>query len=192
MKDEFQSALERVTDALERTNTTYAVVGSVAGMFHGLSRSTRNIDLVVSLDPESIPKLVDALKPQMYLDEDLALEALRRGSSFNLIDLDSTFKIDVFPIKPRAYDRAAFARRYADTLEGSDRTTFVLCVEDVVLSKLEWFELTERSSERQWGDILELLKLNGLSMDLGYARRWARELNLEGLLDQALHQAGMT
>jgi hypothetical protein len=45
-------------------------------------------------------------------------------------------------------------------------------------------------SERQWRDILGVLKTRAGELDLGYLRQWAGELKVSDLLDLALKEAG--
>lgn len=61
--------------------------------------------------------------------------------------------------------------------------------EDVILSKLEWFQMGGRVSTRQWGDILGVLRVQQQHLDLAYLRHWANELHLTDLLTQALQEA---
>jgi hypothetical protein len=58
-----------------------------------------------------------------------------------------------------------------------------------VLSKLEWYEKGGRTSERQWRDVLGILKVQRGRLDLDYLRSWATELAITDLLDQALLDA---
>jgi hypothetical protein len=58
--------------------------------------------------------------------------------------------------------------------------------EDVVLSKLEWYDAGGRVSERQWGDMAGLLRIHRGALDLPYLRRWAAELRVSDLLERAL------
>jgi len=62
--------------------------------------------------------------------------------------------------------------------------------EDTVLAKLEWFRLGGEVSDRQWRDVLGVLKVQGERLDLVYLRRWAAALRIADLLEQALAQTG--
>jgi len=66
----------------------------------------------------------------------------------------------------------------------------VASAEDMILQKLEWFQSGGGVSERQWEDVIGMLKVQTGNLDLGYLRRWAAELRLEGLLDRALEDVG--
>ena len=54
---------------------------------------------------------------------------------------------------------------------------------------LRWYVLGNRVSERQWLDVLGVLKVQGDSIDREYLTRWARLLDLDELLEEALSQA---
>lgn len=50
----------------------------------------------------------------------------------------------------------------------------------------------ERSSARQWNDILGILGQQGASLDLVYLRHWADVLRVRDLLELALTEVGFT
>ena len=58
--------------------------------------------------------------------------------------------------------------------------------EDVVLAKLEWFRLGGEVSERQWRDILGVLKTQRDSLDIAYLQHWAKALAVADLLERTL------
>jgi hypothetical protein len=60
--------------------------------------------------------------------------------------------------------------------------------EDIILNKLEWFRLGGEVSDRQWGDILGVMRVQGESLDMKYLRAWAKKLALSDLLEKALSQ----
>jgi hypothetical protein len=62
--------------------------------------------------------------------------------------------------------------------------------EDTVLAKLEWYRLGGEVSERQWRDVLGVLRARGSQLDLEYMRKWAGELHVGDLLERGLQEAG--
>jgi hypothetical protein len=185
-------ALTPVVGALEDLGVPYQVGGSVASSVHGVGRATMDVDLVADLDESHVDRFADALANDYYVDSEMIREALRDRSSFNLIHERTMFKVDIFVPKNRSYDREALARRTPDRLDESPdaREVFVATPEDVVLAKLEWFDRGGRTSERQWGDILGILRVQGDAIDFAYLRRWADELGLRALLDRAQGELG--
>jgi hypothetical protein len=55
-----------------------------------------------------------------------------------------------------------------------------------ILAKLEWYRLGGELSERQWRDILGVLKTRAGTLDVSYLRKWADELKVNNLLERAL------
>jgi hypothetical protein len=63
--------------------------------------------------------------------------------------------------------------------------------EGTILNKLEWYRMGGEVSDRQWNDILGVLKVQGTSLDMVYLQRWAANLNVTDLLERALVDAGL-
>ena len=67
----------------------------------------------------------------------------------------------------------------------------VYTAEDIILQKLVWYNSANRISERQWLDILGVLKLQAGKLDQTYLSYWATQLSLSELLQQAQSEAGL-
>ncbi len=78
----------------------------------------------------------------------------------------------------------ALRRRLEDAPGGPEVS--VEAPEDVILNKLRWYDLGGRVSERQWGDLIGVLRVNASDLDHAYLQRWARSLGLAELLMRAL------
>lgn len=65
----------------------------------------------------------------------------------------------------------------------------MLSPEDVILQKLRWYDAGQRISERQWRDVLGVLKVRAGTLDEGYLRQQAADAGLGELLEQALDDA---
>lgn len=162
------AALRPLVDVLNRLSIPYQVGGSVASSALGLPRSTLDVDVVCALTLSHVDTLVRELEATYYIDSDMIIDAIGRRASFNLIHLETMLKVDVFLPKARAFDREAFARhveRALDDTEGSPM--FRLSTpEDIVLHKLEWYRLGNEISERQWTDILGVIRVQGDGLDM--------------------------
>jgi hypothetical protein len=181
--------LRRVVECLDEIGVPFFVAGSVASVLHGETRTTQDADLVVDLEEHQVAPLVQALKPEFYVDEAAVREAVRRRSSCNAIHLDSAFKIDLFVRRDRPHSREEMARRERINIAGV--SVPVATAEDCVLTKLEWYEKGGRVSDRQWRDILGVLKTRRDAMDTAYLRRWAGDLGVGESLERALADAGL-
>jgi hypothetical protein len=185
-------ALGPVVDALEGLGVAYYVGGSLASSTHGVARSSIDADVVVELGPDHVAPLVRALGTAYYLSEDRIKAAVQARRSFNLIHLETMFKVDVFVAKERPFDRQVFARARSETLEDAPeaRRFLVASPEDTILAKLEWFRAGGEVSERQWVDVVGVLKTGGDGLDRAYLRRWASSIGVEDLLERAVLDAG--
>ncbi len=179
-----------VTTVLEEMGVPYLVGGSLASITHGMVRNTVDADLVADIQPEQIGPFVQALQDEFYVDPLSIADAIQHRSSFNLIHLDTMFKVDLFLPKDRSFDRVQLERRGREVIvEDPERTAWVASAEDIILAKLEWFRMGGEVSERQWRDVLGVLKTQGERIDVEYLHKWAAELNVSDLLEQALIEA---
>ncbi|MCA9793218.1 MAG: hypothetical protein KC910_15520, partial [Candidatus Eremiobacteraeota bacterium] len=99
-----------VTRVLEALAIPYVIGGSYASSLHGEPRSTRDCDLVVELVQGHLDGFCQALEDTFYLSRAAIEEALARKSAFNLIHLQTGFKIDIFVSTGRRFDRERMAR----------------------------------------------------------------------------------
>jgi len=131
-----------------------------------------------------------ALGADFYTPGAAAVEqAIERRSSFNLIHLRTMFKIDIFPAGSRAFDRRQLARRIGQPIDSRpDEKLWILSAEDTILAKLDWFRRGGEVSERQWRDVLGVMKAQSSGLDVAYLRQMAGELRVEDLLARALEE----
>ena len=186
-----RASLEVIT-VLEDLDIPYLVGGSLASSFHGTPRSTNDADLVADLRLATVPHFAAALEADFYLDRDRIRDAVRRRSSFNVIYLETMFKVDVFVPKDDPLAREQMRRRQRVVVDAeSGRAIDVAAPEDTVLQKIAWYRLGGGGSQRQWDDILGVLKVQRGELDREYLERWAIHLNVSDLLQQAFQDAGM-
>lgn len=182
----FQIAFQ-VIQVLEDLAIPYHVGGSFASSVHGFPRQTRDLDLAVDLPASAVPSLISRLEGDFYLDAERIRHAIRRGSSFNLVHLTTGFKVDVFVVGQEAFGRSELARAAPQRLAAdSPRDVLVKSPEDTLLRKLQWYRLGGETSDRQWTDILGIIRTQKDRLDLTYLRSWAGALEVEDLLERAL------
>lgn len=184
-------ALE-VARALERLGVPYLVGGSVASSLYGIPRSTQDVDLLADLRDQHVEPLVAALGDRFYVDSERVRQAVERRSSFNVIQLATMFKVDLFVLEDDPLSQAEMARRRRVRVgDGPDEHLEVASAEDTVLQKLLWYRLGSGLSDRQWGDLVGILKVQRGRLDLAYLERWAREADVVDLLHRAFTDAGV-
>ena len=184
------AALGPLVQTLDRLEVRYYLAGSIASSAHGIARASLDADVVVFLGPQHLDPLVASLAEQYYIPVERLRSAVERRSSCNFIHLDTMFKIDLFMSKGRPFDLEAASRAQPRTLdEGPGAATFpVASPEDTVLAKLEWFRAGGETSERQWWNILGVLRVTAHA-DLASLGRWATRLSVDNLLRRALIDA---
>lgn len=184
------SAMAPLLSEFERLGIAYYVGGSMASSLHGKPRLTLDVDIVADVRFNHVAPLVAALKAFYYIDAGMIQEAIRRRSCFNLIHGATSFKVDVFVLKDRQYDRAALQRAQRRPMPGATPSLSLpfASPEDTVLAKLEWYRLGDEVSEQQWRDLMTVLKVQGSRIDRAYMEKWAAELGVADLLARACHQ----
>lgn len=179
------------TRILNDLSVPYAIGGSLASALHGVVRATMDADIIAAMQPHHAAPFYKALGDGFYADEDVIRQAVDRRESFNLIHLESMFKIDIFVAKPRPLDRAQLERRQRHILiESPEQAAYVTSAEDTILAKLAWYRLGDETSERQWRDILGILQVQHQHLDTAYLHQLATEIDLTDLLTRAMKQAG--
>lgn len=132
--------------------------------------------------------MTEALGRRFYVpDVPTLADAIERRRSFNLIHFDTMFKVDIFPTQDRPFDRQQIRRRVQGSLDQeSDQSVWLLSPEDVVLAKLDWFRQGGEVSERQWRDVLDVMRTQQSTLDWDYLREWAGSLTVLDLLELAI------
>lgn len=182
----------KVADAFDVAGIRYFLGGSVASALYGEARSTRDIDFVAAMFPPQAGPFLAALGDQFYAEPQSIAEAIALRRCFNVIHLDTMVKADIFVFKADAFGRSQFARRSARQLSAGDPSLIhVASAEDTILAKLRWYRESGGVSDRQWNDVLGVLKVQGATLDRAYLDEWARELGLTDLLRRAVDEAGL-
>ena len=173
-----------VVDVFDALAIPYFVGGSLAAALHGIARATLDVDLVANLRLDQVDDLAQMLTGAFYADAEMMRDAVHWQSSFNLIHLKTMFKVDVFVRGTLPFDRSQFDRRVLYRLSDSPpRSAYVASPEDNILAKLSWYRLGNEVSDRQWQDIISVVKIQGDRLDVSYLRQWARLLGVADLLE---------
>src|SRR5581483_2101119 len=190
MQNEPVEVTLKVTDVFEKLGIPYLIGGSLASTLYGMVRTTQDSDIVAEMRAEHLQPFVAALQDEFYVDDEMIAEAIQRRSSFNIIHRETMFKVDVFIPRPRPFLESQFARAQRQTFTfETEIGAKIASPEDIILSKLEWYRMGGEVSDRQWRDILGVLKVRAGELDLAYLRKWANELKVGDLLERALKEA---
>lgn len=175
----------------ENLNIDYYIGGSVASSIWGENRATLNLDLVADLKTAQIPIFLQAIQTDFYVSETAIYEAINNQSSFNLIHFQTNEKIDIFIHSGQPLAQIERQRRQQITVDADGKQIYLATAEDIILQKLIWYELSNRIGDRQWRDILGVLKVQARQLDFAYLQQWAAHENLLALLNEAILAAGL-
>jgi hypothetical protein len=176
---------ELAIDAVRRLNRAsigYLLTRSMASTYWGIPRTTHDLDFVVQLPLQSIPRLLHEFRGDFYVDELAVRAALAPPHQFNAIDRRSALKIDFWMLRSDPFEMSMFERRLSVNLLGEP--AWIATAEDVILHKLYWDSLTP--SERQISDAAGVVAVQSDSLDRAYLQQWADELGVSEKLNRLL------
>lgn len=176
-------------EILDKLQISYAIGGSIASSIYGQVRFTQDADITVEPFDDHAEKFYQDIKSDFYISKTAMYQALKDKTGFNLIHLSSAFKIDIFIRKDTNYQKQLLSRRKLIKLQDSHQNPVsVVSPEDIILLKLQWYKQADCSSERQWNDVLGVIKIRKKEIDIEYLRKWSCILGINELLQNALKQ----
>ena len=179
-----EDALKLLLSKLDECGIPYMITGSFASNIHGLPRATQDADIVIEVKPRTLERFLDSLGPAFYRSLEAAMDALAREQMFNVVHLETGFKVDLIVRKSRPFSRIEFSRRQPAFYLGENR--WFATAEDTILAKLEWSKMA--GSERQFNDALNVAKLQRENLDRAHLEKWSRELDILDLLERLLQE----
>jgi hypothetical protein len=177
--------LHRILTTLE---VPYYITGGVAAIAYGEPRTTRDIDVVMDIAPTDIDRLVSALEAEGFYVP--GVEDVRSGrmTSLGITHMESISRADLVLSRTSNFDCMKFQRIRPISVPGVGTFNFA-SPEDLILAKLLWGQQSQ--SEKQWRDVLGVLKVQGDSLDFVYMTQWATQLDLMELVQRAIAAAGL-
>jgi hypothetical protein len=176
-----------VASVLEEQGIRYVIGGSVASSLIGEPRTTLDLDVMIDAGEDEVRRLAAALEGRFYIDADDAVESVRRMSSFNAIHLDSSMKVDFFPAEPLG--REQIERRQRIVVRPELPALYFYSAEDLIIRKLLWFRAGGEASDRQWRDVVSIMKSSRLDFERLFES--ARGEGLRELLLRAARDSGV-
>ena len=162
--------IDLVANVCEELDLPYAIGGSMASMTYGEFRLTHDIDVVISLGANDVPRFLARFPlSEYYHDERAALDAVRTGGQFNVILTRAALKIDVHVAADDIARRQVSRSRRLKSPSG--RLANFSPPEELILMKMVYFDYS--ASEKQLRDITSMLRISGSEIDLELVRTLA-------------------
>jgi hypothetical protein len=174
---------------LNSANIPYYITGGVAAIAHGEPRATIDLDVVIAIDLADLPTLAANFEANGFYVAGLADVISGSLRCLNITHLETIENIDLMISGREEYDLIKFDRSRLYTLPGSGDVA-IASPEDVIISKLIWRR--ESQSDKQWRDILGILKVQQEKLDFGYLREWVERFGLENDWQRAKVEAGVS
>jgi len=182
---------KQLHEILEGLDIAYYITGGVASIAYGEPRTTRDLDLVVEIRQADIARLVRVLEQSGFYCPPNAIEEIQRGQGrvLSVTHKESILNADIILHLDSAFDDSKMQRRRLETMDAAGARCWVVSPEDLILAKLVWGRKSQ--SEKQWRDVLGVLKVQGETLNFDYLMQWAEQLDLVDTLAQALVEAGL-
>ena len=183
MSDSLTMALDLTTQKivakLEKLEKPFAFTGGLATITYGDPRTTRNVDLIMKINPwerDFADKLADILSDDFFFSIESCREAIDEQTMFQAIDKETMFKVDIHlsDIVPGSCDRRCNVRI------PTGRIVPMVSPEDSILSKLVWIKLGSGISRK---DVVAMLRVQE-NLDTEYLETTAMQLGVEQILNE--------
>ncbi|MDQ7816773.1 MAG: hypothetical protein RDU14_07065 [Melioribacteraceae bacterium] len=165
-------------DKMENLRIDYFITGSVASIVYGQPRLTHDIDLVVSLIPEMIDKIVSEFNINEFYcpPEEVIKSEIKRESNgrFNIIHHETGFKADIYLIGNDPFQKWAMENRRS--IQFYDKNIFIAPPEYLIIKKLEFYK--EGNGEKHLTDIKAVIKYSGDLIDYNFLLTQIKNKNL--------------
>lgn len=180
-------------EILDNLHIPYYLGGGLASSFWGERRQTEDVDIAVILELEKVQQLIAALSAEFYVSEIAIDDAMSgRTNTFNVIHTASVIKADIYPIEQsNDFDFSAMSRRKQVQLFSTNKLIYIVSPEDIVLQKLRWYKIADNYSQKQWRDVLGVLKARRKTLDFDYLRLWSNYLKLTSELEKAFDETNL-
>jgi hypothetical protein len=176
---DIQPTLLTVTHLAESLGATVVLTGGVACCLYGFPRTVRDVDLIMT------PTTATTLYQQLAASW---LPLPPTPTQWSLIDPSTLVKVDLMTAQGQIPIDPLIARRQPMPITDESEGITVLSAEDVLLTRLAWYQDQGTSPDDQWNDLMGVVKIHAPLLDRPALRAQARVFHLERILDQLLDE----
>ena len=176
--EEFPEILQLVCTYLNENNINYVIVGGVAVMYHGVPRTTVDIDLILQMEDEQISPFTEFLNSKGFAASATDIRAAFNEQSHSTSFFrDTLLRLDIQGINSD-FDEMTLDRAILVDLFGT--SVRIGSAEDALVNKILF------QGEQDMRDALGILKRNHENLDFEYIRSTCRILGILDFLEQFL------
>lgn len=162
-----ESKTLHVIEALDAEKVLYFLAGSFASNYYGIPRSTKDADFVLQTHGGLGENFARRLGDEFVFDPQLSFETVTGTYRQYIRHTKSSFKVELFLLSQDEHDQERFERRRPVKI--FNRTVWLLCAEDVIISKLRW----ARSKDED--DVKNVMTVQNQKLDWNYIENWCRK-----------------
>lgn len=177
-----EEVIKKVTQDFENKNIPYMLTGGIAVDYYGRPRFTHDVDIIVQIKISDAGELEGIFEQEFYVAAEGIIDAIEHKTMFNLIHLETGFKVDCWILKDDEYSLTAFRRRRKAVI--FDKEIFISSPEDLIISKLDWYKQSD--AKKHYDDVLGIFQIQAGKLDLDYIREWAKKLSVVDTVEEII------
>jgi len=158
-----------VFDRAEKLEVPHMVVGAIASGAYGIARATRDVDLLVSIDPIlGIRRLMDDLGDLVAFEHQAQFDTITWGRRWvGRSNSSPPFTVELFELQDDPFCASEFSRRGLRFVPILNREAWLPTAEDVVIQKIRW------GRGKDIEDARNVLAVQGPeTLDMAYIENW--------------------
>lgn len=163
----FEKLIRRIAEKLDEDKIPYMIIGGQAVLLYGRPRLTRDIDITLGIDTDSLSRLASACNGlQLRILPEEPSNFVQQTRVLPAEELESRIRVD-FVFSFSEYERQAIDRAQQVMMDGYP-VRFASC-EDIIIHKM----VAGRAIDLE--DVRHILAKNKERLDYDYLRRWFSE-----------------
>lgn len=166
-----------VFETADRLQVDHMAVGAIAAGTYGIPRATKDVDLLVSIDPnKGIHLLMEALDEWIKFDGQTQFDTITWGRRHvGVSRMPPPYKVELFEMFDDAFVRSEFSRRVQKFVPMLNRDIWLPTAEDVIVQKLRW------GRPKDLEDARDVTAVQGPgTLDTPYIEKWCAEHGTTG------------
>lgn len=169
-----------IIELLHELAIPYMVTGSLASNYFGITRSTKDADILIQTDSASISALARRVKHPLHLNPQMSFESITGTSRYVVENKEGEYVIELFLLSDDPHDQERFKRRRNIPMQ--NQSVWVASPEDVIVTKLRWSKLGKRTKDVD--DVRNVIAVQAETLDWEYIHRWCGVHGTRELLDE--------